>query len=235
MIGIIGAMTVEVDGLKSHMTDKTVKTIAGMEFVCGKLFGTEAVVTVCGEGKVNAAMCAQAMISEYNPDAVINTGVGGGLAEGLKIGDIVVADAVVEHDMDMSPLGFEKGYICGIDGIEMRCDEKLSELLRKSVAACKIPYRQGIVASGDQFISSDEKKNWLRETFSASVCEMESGAIGHVCQRNNVPFGVLRAISDGGDDDAKMSFPEFAALAAENSIKVMTVFIENFEKGDIYG
>lgn len=235
MIGIIGAMTIEVDELKSRMTDKTVKTIADMEFVSGLLCGTEVVVTVCGEGKVNAAMCTQAMILEYKPDIIVNTGVGGGLAEGLKIGDIVVADAVVEHDMDMSPLGFEKGYICGIDGIEMKCDKKISNLLCGCVAACEIPYRRGIVATGDQFISSDEKKQWLRDTFSASVCEMEGGAIGHVCQRNNIPFGVLRAISDGGDDDAKMSFPEFAALAAANSVKVMTAFAENFEKGDKIG
>lgn len=226
MIGIIGAMTVEVDGLRKIMTEKSDKIIAGTTFTKGILCGKEAVVAVCGEGKVNAAICAQTMIMEYHPDMIVNTGVGGGLAEGLKIGDVVAATKVVEHDMDMSPLGFKKGYICGIDGIEMECDKEITELLSDCIKECEIDCRQGIVATGDQFISSEEKKKWLVETFDAAVCEMEGGAIGHVCVKNGVPFGVLRAISDGGDDEASMSFPEFAALAAENSIKVMTLFAE---------
>lgn len=226
MLGIIGAMTVEVEGLKKIMTDKVEKEISGMTFTSGVLCGREAVVTVCGEGKVNAAMCAQTMILEYKPDMIVNTGVGGGLAEGLRIGDIVAAESVVQHDMDMSPLGYKVGYICGIDGIEMPCDRKITDLLAECIEECGINYRRGIVATGDQFISSAEKKKWLIENFNAAVCEMEGGAIGQVCTRCGVPFGVLRAISDGGDDEAHMSFPEFAALAAENSIKVMTLFAE---------
>lgn len=226
MIGIIGAMTVEIEGLKNIMTEKYEKEISGMTFTRGKLRGKDAVVTVCGEGKVNAAMCTQAMIMEYNPNMIINTGVGGGLADGLKIGDVVVATAVVQHDMDMSPLGHSVGYICGIDGIEMKCDSNVLNLLCDCVKDCNINCQQGIVASGDQFVSSADKKEWLRSTFNAAVCEMEGGAIGHVCVRNNIPFGVLRAISDGGDDEASVSFPEFAVTAAENSIKVMTLFAE---------
>ncbi len=226
MIGIIGAMTVEIDGLKAIMTDKIDKIIAGITFTKGLLCGKEAVVAVCGEGKVNAAICAQSMIMEYNPDMIVNTGVGGGLAEGLKIGDVVAATSVVEHDMDMSPLGHKVGYICGIDAVEMDCDKKITDMLFECIEECGIDCRKGIVATGDQFISSAEKKAWLVENFNAAVCEMEGGAIGHVCVRNGVPFGVLRAISDGGDDEASMSFPEFAALAAENSIKVMTLFAE---------
>lgn len=226
MIGIIGAMTIEVEGLKRIMTEKNEKTIAGITYTRGLLCGKETVVTVCGEGKVNAAMCAQAMIMEYNPDMIINTGVGGGLAEGLKIGDVVAASAVVQHDMDMSPLGYDIGYICGVDGVEMVCDKEITDLLLQCIKECKIDCRYGVVATGDQFISSDEKKKWLVEKFGAAVCEMEGGAIGQVCVRNNIPFGVLRAISDGGDAEAHMSFPEFAELAAQNSVKVMTLFAE---------
>ena len=98
MIGIIGAMTMEIDGIKSAMTDVSVKKTGGMEFICGTFCGCRIVAAVCGEGKVNAAMCAQAMIMEYHPDFIVNTGVGGGLAECLHIGDIVVATSVVEHD-----------------------------------------------------------------------------------------------------------------------------------------
>ncbi len=226
MIGIIGAMTVEVEGLKSIMTEKCDTEISGCIYTKGLLCGKEAVVTVCGEGKVNAAMCAQTMILTYKPDMIINTGVGGGVADGLKIGDIVAADGVVQHDMDMSPLGYEVGYICGVDSILMPCDKRISDLLFECINDCSISCQRGIVATGDQFISSDDKKKQLVERFNAAVCEMEGGAIGHVCIRNGVPFGVLRAVSDGGDDEASISFPEFAKLAAENSIKVMTEFMK---------
>lgn len=224
MLGIIGAMTVEVDELKKIMSDTLEHTVGDMTFVSGKLYGADAVVTVCGEGKVNAAMCTQAMIMEYAPDLIINTGVGGGLADGLKIGDVVVASAVVEHDMDMSPLGYPIGFVGGVNRTEMPCDKKTADLLERCTRELNIPCRRGIVASGDQFISSDEKKAFLVKTFNASVCEMEGAAIGHVCIRNGVPFGVLRSVSDSGDDKASMSFPEFAELAAKNSIAIIKLF-----------
>ncbi len=224
MIGIIAAMSIEAEGIEKAMTDTDKKEIGGISFVSGNLCGCRAVVSVCGEGKVNAAMCTQIMIDKYDIQAVINTGVAGGLAEGLEIGDIVVADSVVQHDMDMSPLGHPVGYICGVEGIYINCDDKLKDLLYKCVCDNKINCQRGVVASGDQFISSDEKKMWLKKTFNAAACEMEGGAIGQVCIRNNVPFAVLRAISDGGDNSANLSFPEFAALAAKNSIKVIKQF-----------
>lgn len=224
MLGIIGAMTVEVDELKKIMSDTLEHTVGDMTFVSGKLCGADAVVTVCGEGKVNAAMCTQAMIMEYAPDLIVNTGVGGGLADGLKIGDVVVASAVVEHDMDMSPLGYPIGFVGGVNRTEMPCDKKTADLLERCTRELNISCRRGIVASGDQFISSDEKKAFLVKTFNASVCEMEGAAIGHVCIRNGVPFGVLRSVSDSGDDKASMSFPEFAELAAKNSIAIIKLF-----------
>lgn len=225
MIGIIGAMTVEIDGLNKIMSDKDEKIIAGTVFTCGKLMGKDVVTAISGEGKVNAAMCTQSMILEYSPDIIINTGVGGGVGEGLKIGDIVIGTSVVEHDMDMSPLGHPVGYICGIDGIYMECDPVTQQKLSECVTNCNIPHQSGVIASGDQFISDSEKKKWLRDTFSAMVCEMEGGAIGHVCKRNNIPFAVLRAISDGGDDEAKISFPEFMTIAAQNSIEVIKKYV----------
>lgn len=228
MIGIIGAMTVEIDGIKAAMTSVFTKKIGGMEFINGILCGRRVIAAVCGEGKVNAAMCAQAMIMEYHPEFIINTGVGGGLADCLHIGDIVVATSVVEHDMDMSPLGYERGYICGIDGVYMDCDAEISKNLCQCVSNSGLSYIKGVVASGDQFISSDDKKKWLVDTFNAVVCEMEGAAIGHVCVRNNIPFGVLRAVSDGGDDDAKLSFPEFAAMAAANSVRIISDYIGSY-------
>lgn len=228
MLGIIGAMTIEVDGLKAMMTDAKEKTIGGMTFTCGVLCGKETVVAVCGEGKVNAAMCAQAMIMEYKPSVIINSGVAGGLADGLKIGDIVIASAAVQHDWDASAMGYPLGWVAGagVEMIELPCDKAVAELLAECAAELGLTHKTGIVATGDQFISSDGKKQWLIENFNAAACEMECGAIAHVCLKNGVKFGGVRAISDGGDDEACMSFPEFAALAAENSIKLMTLFAE---------
>ncbi len=228
MIGIIGAMTIEVDGLRKLMTDTTDTKIGKTTFTKGMLCGKDAVVAVCGEGKVNAAMCAQAMIMEFHPDIIINSGVAGGLSKRLKITDAVIADAVVQHDMDMSPLGYAPGHICGIDGIRIECDTHAKNLLAQCVKDSNINYITGVIASGDQFINSNEKKRWLIDTFDAAACEMEGGAIGHVCKLNDTPFAVLRTISDGGDDNSHMSFPEFAALAAENSIKIMTLFTEKY-------
>ena len=136
----------------------------------------------------------------------------------------MVASAVVEHDMDMSPLGYPIGFVGGVNRTEMPCDKKTADLLERCTRELNIPCRRGIVASGDQFISSDEKKAFLVKTFNASVCEMEGAAIGHVCIRNGVPFGVLRSVSDSGDDKASMSFPEFAELAAKNSIAIIKLF-----------
>lgn len=231
MIGIIGAMTVEIEGLKNRMTDVTVTKSGALEYISGKLCGVDTVAAVSGEGKVNAAMCTQAMIMRFKPDFIINTGVGGGIASGLKIGDIVVGASVAEHDMDMTPLGYDHGYICGIDGIYMSCDENLSKDLCGCLDRLGYTYRRGTIVSGDQFVASSEKKKWLADTFNASVCEMEGAAIGHVCVRNNLPFAVIRAISDGGDDEASISFPEFAAAAAERSVKTLIEFAKSKAAG----
>ena len=225
MVGIIGAMTVEIDGLKKIMTEKTSEEIAGMIFTKGNLMGKETVVTVCGEGKVNAAIAAQIMILKYKPNFIVNTGVAGGLADELSVCDIVVATSVVQHDLDMTPVGIELGCTAGIECIYMECDKDIREEIIDSVIECGIKYHTGVIASGDQFIASDTKKQWLVKTFNASACEMEGGAIGHTCIRNKIPFAVIRAISDGGDDNAKLSFPEFSALAAKNSIGVMKNFM----------
>ena len=208
------------------MTEREERTISGMTFTRGKLCGKDAVVTVCGEGKVNAAMCAQTMILEFAPDMIINTGVAGGLADGLKIADIVVADCVVQHDMDTSPLGDPKGLVSGINVIYFDADKKASALLSEIARDNGINTVMGTIASGDQFIASKEVKQGIVSEFNAIACEMEGGAVGHVCYVNDVPFGIIRAISDGADDGAHMDYPTFAAAAAKNGIDLTDKFIE---------
>ena len=221
MIGIIGAMDIEIDGLKAQMTETETRVISGIEFTRGVLNGTEVVTAVCGIGKVFAALCTQTMILRYNPDCIINTGVGGSLTEELNVGSIAIADSAVERDMDTTALGDEPGYINGLDLVKIPADADLTERLCKAAAALKIPYLTGTIASGDQFVSTIEAKTALAEKFGAISCEMEGAAIGHVCYVNKVPFTIVRAISDGLTDGSGMEYEKFKVMAADMSNKLV--------------
>lgn len=226
MIGIIGAMNVEVEGLKAIMDGTKVDTVSGVDFYCGKINKTDVVVAVAGVGKVNAAVTAQTMILKYNVDALINIGVAGGLDSSLKIGDIVIADCVAEHDMDTTALGDEPGFITGLDRVYMDCDARLVDTLRKCTDELGIHTVIGTIVSGDQFISTPEQRDKLINVFGGAAAEMEGASIGHVCTMNNVPFCVLRAISDGANDDSHMDFPVFCEMAAKNSIEIIKLMSE---------
>lgn len=228
MIGIIGAMQVEVEHIKAVMTDVETETISGIEFCRGKISGKDAVVAKCGIGKVFASVCAEAMILRYNPDVVVNIGVAGTLTDELNTTDIAVARSVVHHDLDTSPLGDPAGLISGINIINIECDENVSSLLEKCVKSLGINCKTGVIASGDQFVCTTERKNFIRGTFNAIACEMEGASIGHVCFINGTKFGVLRAISDVADEKSHMDYDKFVPLAAKNSFEVIKRFIEEY-------
>ena len=225
MIGIIAAMNVEMQALRSHIVNPICETISGIEFVRGTIHGREVVTAVCGIGKVFAAMCAQTMILTYHPECVINTGVAGTLTDKLTIGNIAVSSCVVQHDMDTSALGDPKGLISGINKIELAADAALCEKLSACAKALGITTLSGPIASGDQFISCAERKAFITETFGAIACEMEGAAVGHVCYVNEVPFCILRAISDSADGSSHMDYPTFVGIAAEQSVKLMLSFL----------
>ncbi len=224
MLGLIGAMQLELDGIRARMTDKTSVTVSGIEYVSGKLEGVDTVTAVCGIGKVFAAICTQTMILHFRPDTVINTGVAGAVSEKLSIGDVVVADRVVQHDMDTSPLGDPVGMISGINRVFFDTDPAVSRKLGDILEGFGVHTVSGTVATGDQFICSSEKKKYLAETFGAVSCEMEAGSIGHVCTVNSVPFAILRAISDNADEGAVSDYPSFARSAAEGYVRTVTCF-----------
>ncbi len=227
-VGIIGALELEVEALKRLMDKCRVNTVSGVDFFIGKINGTDTVVAAAGVGKVNAAVCAQTMILKYSPDLVINIGVAGGLSKELKIGDIAIADAVVEHDMDTTATGEPLGYIYGLETVEMPCDKKTADMLERAVGGAGDIYVQcGIIASGDQFISTQEQRNKIIDNFGAIAAEMEGASIGHVCTMNKVPFAVLRAISDGANDSSPVDFETFAKTAADNSVKIIIEFLKN--------
>jgi len=230
-IGIIGAMSVEVEMLKDMMENVKVEKISQIDFYCGNLFGNDVIVAVSGVGKVNSAICTQTMILKYSPAAIINTGVAGGISNEISIGDLVIATAVVQHDMDSSPLGDPKGLISGINMIDIPCANYLVELLKKASESIEnTNVFTGIIATGDQFINSNEEAHRISDEFSAIATEMEGGSIGHVCYVNGVDFCVVRSISDGGDNLSNMDFVEFLDLAVKKSIELMTNFLKLVSK-----
>ncbi len=225
-IGIIGAMSVEVAKLKDMMENVKVERISQIDFYCGRLCGNEVIVAVSGVGKVNSAICTQTMILKYSPSVIMNTGVAGGISKETKIGDLVIATAVVQHDMDSSPLGDPVGMISGINMINIPCAKYLVELLKKASKSIEnTNIFTGIIATGDQFINSNEKIKNISEQFNAIATEMEGGSIGHVCYVNGVDFCVVRSISDGGDDSSNMDFLEFLEIAVKKSIELTINFL----------
>lgn len=216
-IGIIGAMSVEVEALKAKMKNSSTVRVSGIDFCCGELFGKDTVVAQCGIGKVFAAICAQTMIIRFGVSHVINTGVGGTLTDKLSILDIAIADGVVQHDMDTSPIGDPIGLISGINRVVLPTSKSLARVAQSAARELGYGTMCGIVASGDQFISSRERKNFIVDNFGAICCEMEGAAIGHVCYVNGVECLIVRAISDSATGDAQMEYPQMVALAAARS------------------
>ncbi len=216
-IGIIGAMSVEVEALRDKLEGASATTVSGIDFYCGRLFGKDTVIARCGIGKVFAAICAQTMILRFGVDCIINTGVGGTLTEDLSILDVAIADGVVQHDMDTSPLGDPVGLISGINKVVLPTSEKLGEIAVRAARALGYNCKRGVIASGDQFISSRERKQFISENFSAICCEMEGAAIGHVCYVNSVDCLIVRAISDSASGEAEMEYPKMVSIAAARS------------------
>ena len=228
VIGVIGAMQMEVDGLKDAMSTAKIETYSGVDYVIGKINDVDVIVAKCGVGKVFAAICAEAMILKFDVDLIINIGVGGTLTRDLDVLDVAVADKVMQHDMDTSPLGDPIGLLSGIDTIFLHTDSSVTALLCDCLSKKGIKYLTGTIATGDQFVESKKKKDNIRSKFNAIAAEMEGGSIGHVCFVNNVPFAVMRAISDG--EGGAVDYQTFAEKAAEQAIEIILEFISRADE-----
>lgn len=228
MIGIIGAMAIEVDGIASAMDNMEVHEIASMKFYKGILCGKETVAAQCNPGKVNAAICTQTMIMNFSPDIIINTGVAGGVDAELGIGDVAIGTDSVQYDMDTTALGEPLGYISGINTVHIPCDKKISALLAECAADGGNKVKLGTIATADRFLNDEDIKKSISEKFGAIAAEMEGGAIGHTSYANSVPYGILRVISDNADGSSDMDFPTFCKIAAEKSIKICKLFAEKY-------
>lgn len=215
-IGIIGAMEKEIISIKEKMEIIVTKKNVGLDFYIGKLNDKNVVLVRSGIGKVNAAICTQVLIDLYAVDYVINVGIAGAISKELDIGDIVISECAVEHDFDTSPLGDPVGFISGTDVIEFNADQELVNLALE--AAKKVnPSKnivKGTIASGDQFIATCEAKNKIRGNFKALCAEMEGAAIAHTCFVNDIPFVIIRSISDKADEGSSISYEQFCEQSA---------------------
>lgn len=228
MIGIIGAMRVETEALVAAMEGAAAETISGVTYTRGRLWGQEAVVATCGVGKVFAAMCTQTMILRYAPALLINTGVAGTLTDRLHVGDVVVSDRLVQHDMDTSPVGDPPGLISGLNRIYLSADPDAAAALFRAVEAGGTRAVRGTIASGDQFIADSARKAKIAADFGAVACEMEGAAIAQVATVNGTPFVALRAISDGADEGGGVvDYPTFVRTAAAASVAALRRFFES--------
>lgn len=226
-VGIIGAMDEEVSQLKDKMTDVKVKSKAGMDFYSGLLMGKEVVIVRSGIGKVNAAVCTQILIDDFDVTVVINTGIAGSLKAEINIGDMVLSTDTLQHDLDATAFGYDYGIIPRMDTSVFIADEKIVQLAYK---ICKevnpeIGVFLGRVVSGDQFIGDKQKKDWIADRFSGYCTEMEGAAIAQTAYLNHVPFLVVRAISDKADDSAHMDYADFEAKAITHSVNLMVSLI----------
>ena len=220
-IGIIGAMQMEVDALQAAMESPASETVSGITFVTGRIGKHDIVAAQCGIGKVFAAMCAQTLCDRFGVTHLVNTGIAGSLDNELDIGDVVVSRDVMQHDFDCFHFGYPMCKIPGLDVVAFPADEKLIAMAFDASEALKPGHTKiGRVATGDQFVASQEMKDRIIERTGANCTEMEGGAIAQAAYVNGVPFVILRAISDKADHSAEMDYPSFERMAAEHCAAV---------------
>lgn len=222
-IGIIGAMDLEIELLKNKTDIKRKENIAGFDFYIGFIDDKNVIITCCGVGKVNAASCTQILIDRFGVDSIINTGIAGGLHESVKICDVVISNNVTHHDVRKAQMESFFPY--------KSCFESDEELIDAASKACRLHrsenwnYHIGRIISGESFIEDSEIKRRLVRDYSPHCVEMEGSAIGHVAHINNIPFVIIRSISDNADDEATISYNAFESIAANKSAEIVLSMI----------
>ncbi|OWA36882.1 5'-methylthioadenosine/S-adenosylhomocysteine nucleosidase [Saccharibacillus sp. O16] len=229
-IALIGAMDEEVKLLLEEMEESSSRTVAGIVYTQGRFQGQEVVVCRCGIGKVNAAAAAQIMASEFHARALIFTGVAGALHPELEIGDIVISSESMQHDMDVSPLGYAPGIIPDQEESYFPADPKLIALAQASCEVEQVRYQTGRVLSGDRFVADRNLVRQLREAFDGACTEMEGAAVAQVCRMNGLPHVIIRSMSDKANGEAPASFAEFTALASVRSFGIVKGMLKRWSE-----
>lgn len=239
MIGIIGAMEDEVVLLRSSMDAVQTGRIGSFEFYEGVLEGADTALLRCGIGKVNAAVGCALLIERFTPDFVINSGSAGGIAAGLSFGDVVVSQALLYHDVDVTAFGYERGQLPG-QPARFAADPALADLADRAIDELKaegrlpaeLSRRRGLIASGDEFMHDPQRIAALRGHFpDLAAVEMEGAALAHTCALFGVPFLAIRALSDIAGEESPMKFDEFLPIAARHSGEIVRRIVRNAKDG----
>ena len=219
-------MQQEIDSILKLMVGKQEEKYTCFKFIIGKIKNRKCVVCLCGVGKVNAAACTQTLIIKYQPDFILNIGIAGSTKKDVNIGDIVVADYVIQHDFDVSMFqNRKKGEIPGINAVKIPCAKWFVQKVFDINPIIDINIHIGTILSGDQFINSKVKINQILKNFDGLACEMEAGAIGQTCFINKIDFGVIRSISDSADENSTIDFKKFTNISAEKTAKFLMQYL----------
>ncbi|TDQ38018.1 5'-methylthioadenosine/S-adenosylhomocysteine nucleosidase [Aureibacillus halotolerans] len=225
-IGIIGAMKEEVDAIKHHMEISQEVQIADCHFYKGTIQGNTVTLCQSGIGKVNAAVSTTLLVQTFSPDMIVNTGSAGGLNEASQVGDVVVADAVQYHDVDVTAFGYALGQVPGMPAV-FSAHPGYSEQAIAIAEKTGLTARKGIVSSSDSFMGDATKVQEVKKQFpDVQAVEMEAAAIAQVCERFNVPFVMIRSLSDIAGKESNVSFEQFLETASINAAKVIHQFVE---------
>lgn len=226
-IGIIAAMDEEMKAIENIMTDIKEINKLDLSIVEGKIRGKECVLTKCGVGKVNAARTTQILIDRYDFEYIINVGSAGAANDNLKVGDIIIGKSLVQHDFDITAFGHPKGHISNI-GTYIESDALLIEKIeniQKNQINDDYTIKIGTIASGDIFCTEPKMKEKIRTKFNADAIEMEGAAIAQVCKLNEIPFIVIRSISDNPNGKNEITFDQFLEKASKRCAEIINKFL----------
>ncbi len=229
-IGIIGAMDQEVKILKEKMAAPMSWERAGVLFVSGTLGKHDVIVVRSGIGKVAASVTTSLLIQQYGVNMVINTGSAGGIGEGLQVGDVVFSEKLAYFDVDVTGFGYDYGQLPAGMPLYFEASQYIIEEMKKAAEKTGQQVRSGLIVTGDSFVNSPEKIAEIKSHFpEALACEMEGAAIAQTARQFNIPFLVVRAISDTADHQATMSFDEFIDEAGKRSAEMVIEFLNTIK------
>ena len=227
-IGIIGAMDQEIKSLISDIENVSTKTICNTNYYIGTLNNKNIVVAKSGIGKVHAAMCATAMILNFDIDKLIHIGIAGSLDDDLNVNDLAIASSTIQYDVDQTFFDMPLGFIQGIDLVNLPCSKSIIDDLKKCADSLNINYKVGVIATGDKFISDTDLKNKLITNFNAIACDMESAATNQVCYINHIDFCAIRCFSDGGEKVKTSDYFNAKVIASDTATSVIKKYLKDF-------
>ena len=224
-IGIMGAMVEEIDPLLEFLGDYKTVEIADNKYYKANYKGLELIIAYSKIGKVFASLTASTMIQKFGAEKLLFSGVAGAINPELKIGDLIAATKLCQHDLDITAFGHPFGFVPE-GSVFIDSDKELLSLAKEVASDMNKPLLEGIIATGDQFVADESRKNWIGETFNADALEMEGASVAVVCDAFDVPFFILRSISDSADMDAGFSFDEFLESSAKESAQFITSMLD---------